>query len=376
MIDASSRADAHPGSEHLPHLACEAREAGGPGEGRARDYAARVLRDAGFDVRLEPFTFSAVPGRYATPIGGVIGALAILGTAYTGLSSPIAWHAAVVLATGLGALTLFVHVMLGDAVLDVPLARATSWNLVATRGAAESPRVWLVAHLDSKSQPVPSAVRVAGIALLVAAIVVAVVTALGALLQPPAGLVRTGWWAATVLVGAGSPAVMASVVGHVSDGAVDNASGVASVLLAASRVGPAVPLGVLLSSAEELGLAGARAFVRARRHLTTPGLALNCDGVDDEGTMTIMYGGPRPESLITTMQRVATAPLRVRRLPVGLLTDSVAFVDRGWASVTVSRGGWHTLRRIHSRGDTLRALRGTGIESAATLLARAAEALA
>ena len=66
----------------------------------------------------------------------------------------------------------------------------------------------------------------------------------------------------------------------------------------------------------------------------------------------------------------------MRRLPVGLLTDSVAFVDRGWASVTVSRGGWHTLRRIHSRGDTLRTLRGTGIESAAILLARAVEALA
>ena len=36
---------------------------------------------------------------------------------------------------------------------------------MATRGGS-APRVWLVAHLDSKSQPIPSALRVAGVVVL------------------------------------------------------------------------------------------------------------------------------------------------------------------------------------------------------------------
>ena len=339
-----------------------------------------MLRDAGFTVRTERFAYSAFPGRHATPVGGVLGVATVLPAALLGLASPGSWHAAALLAAGLCLLALFVRAMLGDAVLDLPLRRAESCNLVATRGAA-SPAVWLVAHLDSKSQPVPSAVRVAGVALLAVALVVAGVTAIGSVLLPhapqaSAPVLRAGWWIAAILAVAGGPAVVASVVGASSDGAVDNASGVATVLLAAERVRPTVPLGVLLPSAEELGLAGARAFVR--RWARPPGgaTALNCDGIDDEGAMTIMYSGARPTALADLMERISGAPLRVQRLPVGMLADSVAFADRGWTSVTVSRGGWATLRRIHTRGDSLRALRGTGLDAAATLLARAVEALA
>lgn len=362
-------------SGHLARLALEPRPAGGEGEERARVYAAGILRDAGFVVRVDRFGYSMFPGRYATPIAGALGTITVLAAARTGLASPPSWAAALVLAAGLALLALFVRAMLGDAVLDLPLRRAESRNLVATRGDA-SPRVWLVAHLDSKSQPVPSAVRIAGVALLAGGIVLAAATALGGLAQLPAPLLRTAWRAAALLAVVGGPAVMASVVGAASDGAVDNASGVASVLLAASRVGAAVPVGVLLPSAEELGLAGARAFVRAWSRMTAPGIALNCDGVDDEGAMTIMHAGARPDALIARIRAASTTPLRVRRMPAGLLTDSVAFTARGWTSVTVSRGGWATLRRIHTRGDSLGALRGTGIEPAATLLARAVEALA
>jgi hypothetical protein len=56
-------------------------------------------------------------------------------------------------------------------------SRASATNLVATRGA---PRVWLVAHLDSKSQPIPMLVRIAGIIATAAVVVVLIALALRA----------------------------------------------------------------------------------------------------------------------------------------------------------------------------------------------------
>jgi hypothetical protein len=146
---------------------------------------------------------------------------------------------------------------------------------------------------------------------------------------------------------------------------------VAAVLAAAVAVRPESMFGVLLPSAEELGLAGARAWARDVRR----GTALNCDGVDDAGELTIMYSGAAPTPLIQTIEAVSPRPPRVMRMPLGLLTDSVALADRGWTTVTVSRGSLTTLRRVHTAQDSLATLRGDGIDEVATLLARAVEAL-
>jgi Zn-dependent M28 family amino/carboxypeptidase len=187
---------------------------------------------------------------------------------------------------------------------------------------------------------------------------------------------RTAWWASIASVVLGAIPVMSSVVGARSDGAVDNASGVAAVLAAASCVRPDAAFGVLVSSGEELGLVGARAWARSMSASGKDMIAINCDGVDDEGATMIMYSGRAPRSLIATMVRVSPLPLRVRRIPLGMLTDSVAFAERGWPSLTVSRGSLSTLRRVHTASDSLAALRGDGIPEVSTLLARAVEALA
>ena len=355
------------GAGHLAVLAREPRPAGSAAEARARDYAAQVLDDAGFTVTREPFTYSRFPGSYATPIGGALLAVAIVAAATFGLrGSP--WSALVVLLVGAIVVGAFTAAMLGDAVLLLPMLRASSENLVATWGS-ETPPVWLVAHLDSKSQPVPSLLRVAGVVLLAFALV----TCLAALALQLTGLPhRMGWWIGVVAALLGAVPVMASVVGTRSNGALDNASGVAAVLAAAVAVPPEKKVGVLLPSAEELGLAGARAWARGVR----AGIALNCDGVDDAGELTIMFARAAPTPLIHTLEALSPAPLRVRRMPLGLLTDSVALADRGWTTVTVSRGSFASLRRVHTSQDSLAALRGDGIDEVATLLARAVEALA
>ena len=355
------------GTSHLAILARAPRPAGSAAEAAARDYAERVLDEAGFTVRRERFEYSRFPGFYATPIGGALLAAVILASATFALGG--APHAAMaVLLVGTVAVAAFASAMLGDAVLTLPWQRTWGENLVATWGS-ETPRVWLVAHLDSKSQPVPTLARVAGILLLAGATALALAAGV---LQLAALPHRTAWWVAVALVVVGAPAVVASVVGARSDGAVDNASGVAAVLAAAVSVRPEKMFGVLLPSAEELGLAGSRAWARGARR----GTALNCDGVDDAGELTIMYSGAAPTPLIQTLQALAPGSCRVRRLPLGLLTDSVALAERRWTTVTVSRGSFATLRRVHTPADSLAALRGDGIDEVATVLARAVEALA
>ena len=354
------------GAHHLAALAREPRPAGSEAEERARRYAEQVLADAGFTSVRESFSYSRFPGGYGTPIGGALAAATVVSAAWLALSNRDG--AAIVLAAGLLIVAVFARAMLGDAVLDLPLLRASSVNVVATRAGIE-PRVWLVAHLDSKSQPVPSLARVAGMTVLAIGVVLAVI-AMG--LQLVSVSSRTLWWVASALAVLGAVPVMASVVGECSDGALDNASGVATVLAAAVQMERGAAVGVLLPSAEELGLAGARAWARAR----ASGVALNCDGVDDEGELTIMHGSNPAVEVIDAIVRAAPATPRVRRMPLGLLTDSVALTDRGWRAVTLSRGSFASLRRVHTSRDSLARLRGTGVDEAAAVLARAAEALA
>ena len=242
---------------------------------------------------------------------------------------------------------------------------------MARRGRA-APRVWLVAHVDSKSQPIPSRVRVAGVVLSAAA---AALTLIALTLTLGAGSSRTLLWGAAVAMAAISgAAVMASIVRNDSAGAVDNASGVAAVLTAAAMIDETAAVGILIPSAEELGLAGARAWVRANRDARA--LVLNCDGVDDQGELTLMYTRRKPDAIVNAVREAAGGDLRVRRMPPGLLLDSVAFADAGWDAATVSHGSMQTLARVHTRGDSLEALRGGRIGPVGTVLARAAEALA
>jgi hypothetical protein len=246
--------------------------------------------------------------------------------------------------------------------LSFRVLRRRGVNLEAVRGAVP-PQVWLVAHIDSKWQPVPMAARAAGIVVLAAAAVGAVILCL---LRS-----REGWTPLLAATWIGAIPVMLSTVGEGGVGAVDNASGVAAVLTAAAITRADAPVGVLITDAEELGLAGARAWATGK----AAGAALNCDGIDDDGTLTIMYSGRPPTRVLAALRASssrASLPLRVMRVIPGILTDSVALAAAGWETATLSRGSLRTLRRIHTTGDDLRAMRGTSIAVAGHVLAGAA----
>jgi hypothetical protein len=135
----------------------------------------------------------------------------------------------------------------------------------------------------------------------------------------------------------------------------------------AQSLPPQLALGVVLTSAEELGLAGARAWASKRG----AGHAINVDGVDDDGDLRLTWTTRRPTALIDQLvARAAEVGVRARagRLLPGALVDGVALADAGWQVVTVSRGTLRTVARIHMSRDSLQHLTGDGVALTASII--------
>lgn len=352
-------------SPHLARLGAVSRPTGGAAVAEARGYCANVLRDLGFEVEEQPFDYSSFPGAFATPVAGL-------------LVLPFAWLLFVARSqsttTLIGILALGAAVGLAlayigaNGVLDLPILRRRGVNLQGIRGG-EEPRVWLIAHLDSKSQPIAMMTRVAGVVASAVGVGLLAIVAIARVVPPqPVAWLLLGlsWLGAVVL--------MLSQVSDKNHGTLDNASGVAAVLDAASFIPVTARVGVVISDAEELAVAGARAWCRSRR----PAIALNCDSVDDDGPLLVMYSRSSPAEVVSRLEAAARdngEAIRVTRLIPGILTDHVPLAAAGWRTLTLSRGTFRTLQRIHTTRDTLDWMSGSGIAGAARVLARTATEL-
>lgn len=358
---------------HLNAIAHAPRAAGSEADTAARGYCAATLESLGYVVREQAFTYSQFPGRYATPLFGFLVAATLLGAAWLGAREQAAPAIGVLIGAAL-ALGVAGTWLARRGVLDMPVLRGRGHNLVATRGG--SPRAWLMAHTDSKSQPVPSGLRAAGVVLSIVAAVATISMTVLDLIRAEPGIPDWAWSVMAVFTGIATLPVMLSTVGNTSAGALDNASGIAAVLLAAEEAPAGVPLGVVITGAEELGLAGARAWVEGEG---PQGIAvINCDGIDDAGMLTGMYTGHRAGRVLHALQEAASAAgvgYRSMRLIPGILVDSVALAEAGLEAATLSRGSLATLRRVHRPSDTLDRLSGTGIPEAARVLVAAAVSL-
>ncbi len=350
------------GQELLARLSRSPRFAGSAAENDARHFCRAELERSGLGCREIEFEYSQWPGRWGPPVAAGAHLVTILIVARTARSGdPI-----VALAFA-AALLIMLAIVSRDArrrwTVAFPFLRARAINLEASRG---EPSVWLVAHIDSKSQTIPMLYRI-GSAMLLNALTVA---ALVALLLQLAGVstVRSYWLVISLAAGIAALPSLLCMVRNDSPGAVDNASGVAAVLLAARQIPRDRPLGVLVTSAEELGVAGARAWAQGA---VTGTRVVNCDTIDDSGIWLCMHTGARPNlsSRAEATARRLGLNLRARRLIPGILADSVVFSDRGFEAVTISRGSVATLARIHTRRDNSAAMAGSGIGDAAALLA-------
>jgi hypothetical protein len=374
----------------LTELARAPRFAGSSEESEARQLCKAELERAGFACRELPFEYSEWPGRWGPPIAAAFQAFTILAVAH------MAVHHGALSALAVGAVML---IALMFASTDVkrrwiarfPLERARSTNLEARRG---DPRVWLVAHLDSKSQTVPILVRIASSVLVAIVTLISLIVLLLSLVG--VGFPAMTWHAIALAAVLGALPSMLCFVRNQSKGAVDNASGVVAALLASQSNSAPRDLGVVITSGEELGLAGARAWAlsalpsAAEQLSALPPSAgqlsakpeisiLNCDTVDEAGEWRCMYTGTRPNRILTAAETIAGrlgVRVSVGRLIPGILADSMVFADRGLKAVTVARGTLKTLARIHTRRDNSNTLTGNGAAEASAILSALAKELA
>jgi hypothetical protein len=222
----------------------------------------------------------------------------------------------------------------------VPLAGV---NLIAVRPRARV-ATWLVAHYDSKCQPLSMAARLVAAALAA----VGVAELLGLALRALLGTVHPGMLDG-LLVGAGAAGAALLALNRVTDrsaGAVDNAAGVVTALATVDALSPAAPVGVIFPDAEEYGLLGARALVRERANLLADTTIVNFDGIDDRGaTIALIHRGG------ATVDRVARGleARRARWLPV--VVDGLALAATARECVTIMRGDWSTAKVVHTPRD-------------------------
>ncbi|MCU0620301.1 MAG: M28 family metallopeptidase [Gemmatimonadales bacterium] len=329
-------------------LARRSREAGTPAAAAARDATAALLRDVGFEVESLPFRF-APSALTAVPIAGAgLGLLALL--QFPLLVLP-AWGKAALLAWLVGAAalaTLALGVGLGWTTLGAPLREDA--NLVARRPGGEV-RLWLVAHLDTKAQVQSMAGRLVAVWLSGAAALLLTGLALARVLGPvPLWLAALG----TVSGVAGGALLSRGRLRGGSPGARDNASGLLTVLTVAERSATA-ELGILVTGAEEFGLVGARVLAQERPELFTGCEVVNVDTVDDRGPVYLVShekkGGALAEHLEPVV-RHAGAEVRRRRLPAGIMVDSLPLAPIAARAVTLARLDCATLRLVHTAADT------------------------
>ena len=269
------------------------------------------------------------------------------------------------------------HVLVGAAliglVLGTPLrpwvlgsrSGVRGVNLIATRATA-TPRVWLTAHSDSKGQHFSMAGRlVLAAATGVSGILLLALAGLSLAGVPPAG----GWWtlAGVVAFLAGAPLTLNGILRD-SPGAVDNATGVLTVVAILDRMPTGAAIGVIVPDAEEWGLVGATALTRDHPELFRGSSIINFDGIDDRGWCTVFEH--RAGSLGRGVAR-SLGVLPRRWLPV--VVDGVAFARARdlQACVTVMRGDVGTMRIVHTRHDVTHRLTLAGVERVASRVAEA-----
>jgi hypothetical protein len=342
---------------------------GSTGAQEVADIVHERLTRLGYQIQDYPFSFSTWPGRFALTVAGVVflagslGAAALLNMRHPGISLVI------LLVTLL--LCAAVAVLAAPLTNIFPFGRITANNMFAARPNSV-PRYIFMAHIDSKSQPIPLAFRGPAIILAILAWLAFTVFALLGLLDPV--WIRTG-----ITTALGVVAFLAGVllvfcwVENRSPGALDNASGLATVLALAESERDRDDVAFLITDAEELGLVGARSIARKLNPVFG---VINIDGVDDEGPIYVLekFGIPPRHiapHLVASILQAADAfqlPAQRRNVPFGLLLDHLPMARADLPAVTVMRGSFASLRRVHRPTDSLEYLTGSGIEAVVRVL--------
>ncbi len=328
------------------------REAGTPAAAEARQLLADHFEALGFRVTIQRFAFSTGTLNALPVFGAGLGWLAVLMIPLLLMGSAPGWAALVTWLLGMAALTA---IAAGIALGWAPARgeRREDANLIVQRPDAEVER-WIVAHVDTKAQRQSMAGRL--VTLAITALAMLVMLALAAMrlgmVPPPAWVAG----AAGLTLAASVLCTRARLRGR-TIGAVDNGSGLTAALCAAETSDERA--GFIFTGAEEFGLVGSRILAQQNPGLVRGRDVINIDTVDDIGDVTIVAHDREGERLAERLRQALDSPgyvVRRRRLPPGIMVDSLAFARVGARAVTVARLNWTTLRRVHTDRDNVAAL--------------------
>ena len=313
-----------------------AREAGTPAAAAARDLVAAHLEGLGYRVDRQRFAFAPSSLNGFPVFGAGLGGLALLLLPLlTGERVP-GWGAALVLA---GGLLLLAVLAVGIGLGWLPLGGGTreDANLIATRGDVPVRR-WIVAPSRHQgADPVDGRTAGGGV-----------------------GDRHGGRGAGGAVAGAARRHRAGAARGPGGRGR--GAGGCAGGSRTApgydrrerETTGPAWPrrwprprgcddpaTGILITGAEEFGLVGARVFVAQHAVELREAVVVNLDTIDQEGELAVVSHDARGAALARReAPRLAASGLapRLRRLPVGILTDSLPFARAGVPRASRSAG--------------------------------------
>ena len=330
---------------------------GTPNHARVRDILKRELAARGYDVQEHAFAagsgrLGAVAMAGAALAWGAIGAVVLQFVRYPWVT--IGWIATV--------LAVVIHVLVTARARGDESVRGV--NLIARREGSPAPTTWLVAHYDSKGQPISMATRLVAVSLCLFGAVGLLWHAgrLAFLIDPPFG--QAVYAVAPALIGG----VLLSMnrVTDGSPGAVDNATALVATFMTLDLLRGPADVGVLFPDAEELGLLGARALVEERGSLLDGTAVINFDGLDDRGrTIALVHrAGP-----LTRVLREELGATPAPWLPV--LVDGIELAAGVRECVTIMKGDWATTRVVHTLRDTPDRLTLTGAQGVAEGVARA-----
>jgi hypothetical protein len=332
--------------ETAKQMLAQHREAGTPEAERARELVTRHLVALGYRVSLQRFRFHPSSLLGLPLLGAGVGAAALLALPLLVLPGVPPAGALVVWALVLAA-TVCLAWGVAAGWLSLGEGREDA-NLLAVK-TEEPVRRWIVAHLDTKAQAQSMAGRLVAVWVLAAAVASAGTLTIARIWGPvPLWLAAS---AASIAALAGALAGRGRLRGT-SRGARDNGSGVVAALAFAEATGDAAT-GILITGAEEFGLVGARMFARVQGSLQDLEV-VNLDTIDGEGDLFVVsHDGRGAAAAARLAQRLGTIgpAVRTRRLPLGILVDSLPLARAGATAVTVGRLTWGTLRVIHTPAD-------------------------
>ena len=357
------------------------------------DEIADQLRQFGWHVQRQPFRFSTAP---ATVLAlEVFASLALVVVIFGFWNVP---------AVTMGAVALVVVLVVSAQPINRVVQSRSVWqpgdrtrkhalgktyataNLVATLPGCPDdpslPKLYLVAHYDSKSQRMPLAVRIVlFVTAMTSVLVFAVLTLMNAIAPMPIATVF-----GVIAIAAGLP-LLTLDVGNTSPGAIDNASGVGLVLHLAECLAQrndlcgSLCITVLIPSAEEHSLMGSHAYVAAdnsilRRQSRSGGLyVLNFDGVGVDGGL--YWVGTSSGALLDWVRSAGQElgiPLKRFRL-IGALYDHMPFAQHGFEALSLIAVG-KASRSVHTPQDSIDKLHVRGFDQAGRVTLEVIERLA